>query len=174
MDGSLFVTMHKSLRNIRFLNLLWRSESSFIQEPCVREVVNLMPNVMYLLVGVLSLVMAYKCLFSNKLIPFHEKAAGMSWDRIDSSLQAVLLALMRVSGLGFLVVAMLLLFYPVLTGQAPNALLKYTIPLICVLFCTGLFWANYLLHQKTKSPTPWKDALAAVLMLLAGMIISSL
>ena len=134
----------------------------------------LVPTALYLLVGVLSLRMAYKCLFSKKFIPFHEKAAAMPWDQIAPSLQAVIMALMRVSGFGFLVVAVLLLVFPAANRLLPNVLMEYLIPMTSSLFCSGLFWANYRLHQKTKAPTPWKGALVAFWMLVAGMIISSL
>ncbi|MGO9482844.1 MAG: hypothetical protein ACLP05_13825 [Candidatus Kryptoniota bacterium] len=69
----------------------------------------IIPVFLYMIVGVVSLTMAYKNLFSNRLIAFQEKAAGKSWNEIEKGLQSVIIALMRVSGLGFLVVALMLM-----------------------------------------------------------------
>jgi hypothetical protein len=123
-------------------------------------------------VGVISLVMAGKCLFSKKLVSFHEKAAGMPWGKVDPALQAVILALMRVSGFGFLAVGLLTTVSPIVNRCQQNVFTQYIAPSVAVLFCAGLFWTNYELHMKTKSPTPWKGALAAVVMLLASMALS--
>jgi uncharacterized membrane protein len=139
----------------------------------MREIVRIVPIVLYLLVGALSSVMAYRSIFSDRLVRFHEKAAGIPWEEIDRSLQAVVLALMRVSGLGFLVVGVLLVISPVVDYFSPHLFLRYGIPLIAVMFCAGLFLVNYSLHRKASAATPLKGSLYAVLILLAGIAISS-
>jgi hypothetical protein len=58
--------------------------------------------------------MAYKSLFSKKFLPFHEQAAGKPWHTVEDGLQRVVLALMKVSGLGFLVVGLLLIIFPII------------------------------------------------------------
>ncbi len=139
----------------------------------MKEIVRIVPIVLYLLVGALSLVMAYRSISSDRLLRFHEKAAGIPWEEIDRSLQTVVVALMRVSGLGFLVVAALLVISPVVDYFSPHLFLRYGIPSISVMFCGGLFLVNYSLHRKAKAATPWKGSLYAVLILLAGIAISS-
>ncbi len=88
----------------------------------------LAPVCLYVLVGIISLTMAYKNLFSNRFIPFHEKAAGKPWDQVDNGLQAVVIALMRVSGLGFLVVTLLLTIFPIANYYLHNTFIKYAVP----------------------------------------------
>ena len=130
--------------------------------------------VIYGFVGVISLIMAFKNLLSKKYLFFHEKAAGRSWEEIDKSLQVVILALMRISGLGFLMVALLLLIFPVVNQFIHSEFLRYSIPIIAFLFCTGLFLVNYKLHKQTNSTTPWKGSLFAMMVILAGIILSLL
>lgn len=134
----------------------------------------MVPVILYLMVGAFSLVMAYKCIFSKKFITFHEKAAGKPWEDIDGNLQAVILTLMRVSGFGFLMVALMLLGAPMVNHYRPDVFLRFGIPMMAVVYCSGLFWANYRLHQKTGASTPWKGALLAIVLLVTGMAISSL
>ena len=129
---------------------------------------------LYIFVGIISLTMAWKSIFSNKFIPFHEKAAGKSFDQIDSGVQSVILALMRISGLGFLVIALLLIFFPVVNYFYHNPFLPYAVPIIAIVYCLGLALFNYQLYIRTNTDTPWKRSLYSVAILLTGFIFSCL
>ena len=126
----------------------------------------------YAIVGLISLVMAYKSITSNKFIIFQQKAAAVPWENIDSRLQFVIIALMRISGLGFLIVAILLLIFPVFNYFKQDEFIRYTIPLISLLFCLGLLWINYYLHKQTKSATPWIGSLFTSILIVVGLILS--
>jgi hypothetical protein len=128
--------------------------------------------VIYAFVGFISLIMAFKCLSSNKFLSFHEKAAGNGWDKLDLPLQSVILALMRISGLGFLVTALLLLLFPFVNYFKADKFVIFSIPLIALVFCTGLFIVNYKLYKQTKAKTPWKGAIISMFALICGLIIS--
>jgi len=130
--------------------------------------------VLYGFVGAVSLKMAFKNLFSKKYLSFHEKAAGRSWEEIDKPLQVVILAVMKISGLGFLMIAILLLIFPVVNQFIHSEFLRYSIPIIAFLFCTGLFLVNYNLYKQTNTNTPWKRSLLAMIAIVAGIIISLL
>jgi hypothetical protein len=132
----------------------------------------LIPIIMYGIVGVISLIMAYKNLSSKSLIAFHAKAATIPWDNINKPLQSVILALMRVSGLGFLVIALLLLIFPFVNYFMQDEFIKYSIPIVASVFCFGLFLINYYLHKQTNSETPWRGSLIAVIGLLWGIVLS--
>jgi hypothetical protein len=127
---------------------------------------------LYVFVGIISLTMAYKNLFSDRFIPFHEKAAGKPLEQVDNGLQAVIIALMRVSGLGFLAVAVLLILFPIANYYAQNTFIKYAVPAIALVYCSGLFLINYQLYSKTGADTPWKRSLYAVAVILLGFVIS--
>ena len=130
--------------------------------------------ILYGFVGVISLKMAFKNLFSKKYLLFHEKAAEKSWEEIDKRLQYVILAVMRISGLGFLVIALLLIVFPIVNQFIHNEFLKYSIPIIAFVFCSGLFLVNYNLYKQTNSTTPWKGSLFAMIAILTGIILSLL
>lgn len=135
-------------------------------------IIKLIPICLYMVVGLISLTMAYKSIFSTRFIPFHEKAAGKTWDQVDNGLQSVIIALMRVSGLGFLVVALLLIIFPLFNYYYKNSFIQYAVPMISLVYCFGLFLFNYQLHTKTNAETPWKRSLYAALVILIGFIIS--
>ena len=60
----------------------------------MNKLIKILPILLYLIVGVISMVMAFKNIFSNKFLPFHEKAAGKAWDDIDNPLKLVILSLL--------------------------------------------------------------------------------
>jgi len=137
-------------------------------------ILKIIPILLYMIVGVISMVMAVKNLISTKFLPFHEKAANKRWDEIDDHLRHVILTLLRLAGLGFLIVSILLLAFPIINYFIPNEFYKYSIPVVALIFCTGLFVINYLLYKKTKADTPWKGSLYAMIAIIAGIIISIL
>ena len=138
------------------------------------EILKIIPILLYMIVGVISMIMAVKNLFSTKFLLFHEKAANKQWDEIDTPLKLVILTLLRLSGMGFLVISILLLATPIINYFIPNKFYKYSIPIIALIYCTGLFVINYILYKKTKSDTPWKGSLYAIVIIIIGIIISIL
>ena len=138
----------------------------------MNEILKILPIVLYFIVGLISLFMAFKSIFSNKYLPFHEQAAAKPWNEIDNRLKLVILSLLRLGGLGFLIIAILLLVFPVVTYFFPNKFIQLSIPVIALIYCTGLFVNNYWLYKNTKANTPWKGSLYAIGILMAGIIIS--
>jgi uncharacterized membrane protein YqjE len=140
----------------------------------MNEILKIIPILLYMIVGAISMVMAVKNLFSNKFLPFHEKAATKLWDEIDNSLRLVILALLRLVGLGFLIISILLLVFPIINYFIPNKFYQYSIPIIALIYCIGLFVINYSLYKKTKANAPWRGSLYAMVAIIVGIIISIL
>lgn len=136
------------------------------------KITELLSIILYGIVGFIALIMAIKNLVSKRWIVFHEKAAAKSWESLESPMKSVILALMHVSGLGFLVVSLLLLIFPVVNYYKQDILLKFSIPAISFVYCLGLFVANYHLHKQTDSATPWKGSLFSAIAIILGMILS--
>ena len=130
--------------------------------------------VLYFMVGLIGFVMACKSIFARKYLSFHEKAAGKSWDEIEKPLQSVIVSLLRLGGLGFLTVSILLIIYPIADHFIPNVFYRYAIPATAFIFCSGLFANNYILHKRTRADTPWKGALYAMIILGVGLVVQSL
>ena len=137
-------------------------------------VIKIIPIILYFVVGVISLVMAQKSLFSKGFISFHEKAAGTTLEKLDERIQNVILALMRTTGLGFLVVGLLLVVFPFINYFKSNVIIGFGIPLVCGIYCFGLFLSNYQLHKKSGVETPWKGSLITVVIMAIGIISSML
>ncbi|MGA7161098.1 MAG: hypothetical protein WBZ48_08845 [Bacteroidota bacterium] len=140
----------------------------------MKEMLSVVPIALFFLVGVISSVMAFKSLSSKKFLPFHEKAASKSWSELEDPFKFVVLSLLRLGGLGFLVISILLIVCPILNYYFPNIFYEYLIPLIALIYCTGLFLINFSLSKSAKANTPWKESIYAMVILLVGIFISIL
>jgi hypothetical protein len=133
----------------------------------------ILPNAIDLLVGLVCLSMAYFNISARSYLAFHEKAAGKPWSEIEEGLGLVILALMKITGLGFLTVGLLLVACPAVAYFYPNQLYEFAAPALALLFCLGLVRVNKELATKTKAVTPWKDSGYIAILLFAGMIVSA-
>lgn len=128
--------------------------------------------VLFFVVGVICLSMAYSTMFAKQYLPFHEQGAGMKWEEHSPNLQATILTLVNLSGLGFLIVGLMLLVLPILNSFDHSLVLTVSIPILALVFCAGLLFFNYNLHKKTKADTPWKGTIAAILIIIVAFGLS--
>ena len=112
----------------------------------MNEILKILPGFLYFIVGVISAIMAFKNISSDKFLPFQEDAAKRPWGEVDHSLQIVILALLRLAGLGFLIIAILLLAFPIINYLNPSTFYMFAIPLLALVYCTGLFIVNYSMY----------------------------
>jgi hypothetical protein len=129
-------------------------------------------SVLEFAVGLLSLVMAAKCLGARSFLPFQGNAAGTPWDRIEPRVRAVIVALIKASGLGFLTVALLLLAAPLVHSLRPGALALALAPAAALPFTLGLAVVNHRLRHATGARTPWKGAIAASVVLALCFVLA--
>jgi hypothetical protein len=137
-------------------------------------ILSVVSTILYFITGIICLLMAIKTISSSRFLPFHEKASGLSWDEIDSQLQTVIVTTIRISGLGFLIIFLTLTILPILNWFVNDKIIKYYIPFISMVFCTGLFIFNYQLYRKTKAVTPWKGSLIAFIIIVISFVLSIL
>ena len=123
------------------------------------------------LVGLICLLMAYKSIFSSKFLPFHEEAYGKPWETVDLKLQSVILTILRISGLGFLVVGLLMTIFPIVNRFKVDSFSEFGVPATAIIYSLGLFIFNYQLYKKTNASTPWKGSIIIAIVVLFSLII---
>jgi len=140
----------------------------------MRTAFKIIPVILDFIVAVISWIMAWKSFFSNRFLPFHEKAAGKTLEQLDEGVRDVILALMKITGFGFLTVGIMLVVFPVMNFFKPQIMTGIGIPLICGIYCFGLFLVNRQLYLKSGAETPWKGSLIAAAILFIGIIMTIL
>ncbi len=138
----------------------------------MRIILDLISIALYLAVGMISFKMAINNLFAKEYLGFHKDVTKKNWEQVDQSMQYVIIFLMRLTGLGFLMMAILLTVFPIVNFISPSFVGTYLTPLVALVFCFGLFVSNYSLYKKAAANTPWHASLVASGLILTGVIIS--
>jgi hypothetical protein len=138
----------------------------------MKEILNSVSALIYIMVGIICLLMAYKSISSKKYLPFHEEAAGTPWDSIEKPLQNVILTILRISGLGFFILFLFLVVFSSVNYFKPDPFIKYSVPIISSIYCFGLFLFNFILYKQTDAKTPWIGSLIALFLILMSFVIS--
>ncbi len=122
------------------------------------------------LVILLGLIFTWLYLFRTEFMPYHATAVSRSWDEVDAGMQILILALMRVSGGGWLATSLgmglLMIRYfkddkpwiPLYTGLIG---LSTTIPTLL---------ATLLVRNNSPANPPWIAAAGAIAIIIISMI----
>lgn len=137
-------------------------------------VLQIVVTCLYAIVAIVALAMALKSLRARELLPFQEAAAAQPWGELGVGLQAVILSLLRMSGLGFLIVALQLGVVAVAGNFHEGLVVTLILPLLSLLFCAGLCSVNLRLHRQTGAQTPWRGSLYAAIAITVGLVVSML
>lgn len=136
------------------------------------QLARLLPPALSILVGVVALRMAVKGLSARAWLPFHEAAAGSDWASLAPRLQKLLLFMVRMGGLGFLVLFLLLATVPVYLAWNPAPFLGLVSFGIGTIYCLGLGILTRWLHRETGAGTPWRESFAAAGVLAVSAVLS--
>jgi len=124
------------------------------------QLARLLPTGISRLVSLVSLRMALKGLSAKAWRPFHQ-AAEVDWNSLPLRLRLLLLFMVRMAGLGFLALFLLLATIPVYVAWHPDPFVGLTIFSIATTHCVGLGIVTRWLHRETGAGTPWKESFAA-------------
>jgi len=132
----------------------------------------LLPAVLSFLVGVVSLRMAVKGLSTKEWLPFHRAAAAVDWTSLPHRLRVLLLFLVRMTGLAFLVLFLLLMSVSILLPLSPAPFVDLAILGSATAYCVGLGILTRWLRRETGADTPWRGAFAAAGVLALASLLS--
>lgn len=135
------------------------------------QVLRLVSLALSLLVSLVSLRMAVKGLFAREWLPFHGAAAGVGWDSLAPRVQRLLVFLVRMAGLGFLALFLLLASIPTYLFWHPDRLVGLATLGVGATYCAGLGVLTHRLHHDAGVRTPWRESfLAAGALALAALL----
>jgi hypothetical protein len=137
------------------------------------EILKIVYSGIFLSVGAITLGVSLKFLLSQEFFSYHAEAAGLKWNEVSKPLQTVILAIMKMAGLGTLCLSITVILYSILIFSN-NSVLKYIIPPVSLLFWSGTGGVTFAVYKKTKANTPWKGSLFCVVLIIVAIIISSI
>jgi hypothetical protein len=111
-------------------------------------------------------------LLRPRFMPYHEIAVGMRWEEVGRPFQILILGLMRVVGGGLLSAAFIgaiLLFWPFRRG---TSWARWAIPAHGLIVACSSLWGTLYVQLNTTARSPWLAAAAAIVLLIAGGVLS--
>lgn len=123
----------------------------------------------YLLTILLGLSFAAMYLFRPEFMPYHAAAIGVNWAELKPEFQALFLALMRVSGGGWLAASVSIGILLVIPFRRGENWARWAIPSIGLSAAGPTLYATLLVNSKTTATAPWFGAAGAILLLAVGL-----
>ena len=109
-------------------------------------------------------------LVRDEFMPYHAAALQVEWGALDSSLQVLLLALMRVAGAGWIALSISILALLFFAFPRGSAWVRITLPMLLLSFYIPTLWATLSVTWATGADVPWYgNAMAVFSTLLAIM-----
>ena len=125
----------------------------------------------YYSLAVTSLFLGSIYLLSPQFMWYHRQAIQTDWVDLSPQFQILVLALMKVTGAGWVamgVALLILLHFGFLRGQTWAG---WAIPLIGLIFYGPTLYVTAWVTLNTPGTAPWYGSLIAVILLLLGFVI---
>ena len=110
---------------------------------------------------------------ATRFFDYHAQAAGIDWSRLNPDLQMLILAGFKITGAGFLTVALnlalMILFSFTKHARSWSGI---AIPLVGLVFWSVVLSTTLTVLAATGAEAPWAPSLFCVIALLVGLFIS--
>jgi hypothetical protein len=115
------------------------------------------------------IIVAFSVVYLKRsdFLPYHGVAIARSWDMVDSRMQLLIMALIKVAGWAWLAVACagFMLLYLLFSRSTAIALL---VIVFCLIAVTPPIVVAIHVHRKTDAPTPIRSGALAMCLTLSG------
>ena len=108
-----------------------------------------------------------------KFMPYHAAAAGAEWSELSPGVRALVLALLRVAGGGFLATSTAVLVMIFRAFKRGLAWSHWAIPLVGACSSIPTLYATLFLKIKTQAATPWPLPALCLVFLGVGWLLAS-
>lgn len=110
---------------------------------------------------------------ATQFFDYHAQAAGVEWSSLNPDLQMLILAGFKVTGAGFLTVALNLALMILFSfTKHAKSWSGVAIPLVGLVFWSVVLSTTLLVFSATGAAAPWGASLFCVMALLVGLFIS--
>jgi len=131
-------------------------------------------SVLYGLISLLGFIFAYIYLFRSEFMPYHAIAVGKDWADVAPEFQVLILALMRVSGGGWLGVAIGILICLIAFIRTGKSWIHPSILFIGLAGLIPTLLATLLVRNNSPANPPWYAAAIGITIIAITFILSFL
>jgi len=128
---------------------------------------------LYSVVVLITAAGGMKFMVATELFDYHSQAASVKWSGLNPDFQMLILAGFKVTGAGFLTVALSLALMILFSfTKHARSWSGIAIPLVGLVFWSLVLSSTLLIFSATGVKTPWGVSLYCVMSLLLGLFIS--
>ncbi len=135
------------------------------------KILDLISFVCYGLVALLGFVFAFIYLTRPEFMPYHADAVGVEWDAVGAEFKVLIIALMRVSGGGWLATSLAISFL-LIAGKKFNSLwMKVALVSVGLAALIPTLYATLYVKSHSPANPPWIAAAVGILLLLIALFL---
>ncbi len=129
--------------------------------------------ILYSIVVFITAAAGLQFITATQYFDYHAQAAGVEWSSLNPDLQMLILAGFKVTGAGFLTVALNLALMILFSfTKHAKSWSGVAIPLVGLVFWSVVLSTTLLVFSATGAAAPWGASLFCVMALLVGLFIS--
>ena len=133
----------------------------------------LLAVILYSMVVLITAAGGLQFLTATQFFDYHSHAAGVKWSSLNPDLQMLILSGFKITGVGFLTVALNLALMILFSfTKHAKSWSSIAIPLVGLVFWSVVLSTTILIYSATGAESPWAAALFCVMALLVGLFIS--
>ena len=171
-----FPTVKQMLKRIGKLTLRFKNATFTIKIKIMNQLkpkfLGISLAIIYGLVSLLGFVFAYMYLFRPEFMPYHAVAVGRDWSEVANEYQVLILALMRVSGGGWLGVATGILICLIAFIRTGKSWTHISVLLIGLSGLVPTLMATLMVKNGSPANPPWYAAAIGIGVLVIAFILS--
>ncbi len=125
----------------------------------------------YLIVGLMGLLFAFFYLTRQEFMPYHSDAVGMRWEDVSPHVQVLIIALMRVSGGGWLATSIGIFFMLVARRKYETMFFRFALLLIALSALIPTLIATLYVKNHSPANPPWIAAAIGIALISTGLLL---
>jgi len=127
----------------------------------------------YLVIGTIDIILGVVYFSSKQFLSYHAQAVGVPWQEVNTGVQTLILALMKVAGGGWCALGFFTIILALAAFRTGSAVARWTLPTGTLIFYLASFVATWGVYQETGAPTPWGQSLAMIGFALLALVIDA-
>lgn len=128
--------------------------------------------VLYMFNGLLLIVLGFRYLFCDTIMPYHQQAIGMKWIELKPGLQVLLNGLIKLATANFFTLGITIIVLLIIPFRKGERWAKLLIPVLMFFWLGFALYATINIALKTQASTPWPLSIAALAITIIAFFLS--
>ena len=116
----------------------------------------------YVVAGAVDILLGATYFSSKQFMSYHVEAVGAPWQELDTGVQTLVLALMKLAGGGWFALGFFTIVLALAAIKTRSVVARWALPAATLISWSASFAATWGVYQATGAATPWGPSLAVI------------